>query len=102
MAVGLALAAAGLAVAAATGEAGGSGVMVLVVAAAAVGAGAGLVTPLGFAHLAATAPLERLGQTMGAAEVGRELGDAVVAGARTVIRRQPPSWSNPALLGAGR
>ncbi|GAA4261506.1 hypothetical protein [Dactylosporangium darangshiense] len=68
-----------------TGEAGGSGVMVLVlvVAAVAVGAGSGLVTPLEFAHLAATAPLERLAQTMGAAEVG----DAVVAGARTVIRR---------------
>ncbi|WIV52946.1 hypothetical protein [Amycolatopsis nalaikhensis] len=35
-----------------------------------------LATPLGFAHLAATTPPERLGQTMGAAEVGRELGDA--------------------------
>ena len=79
----------------------GSGVMVLVPVAA-VGAGSGLATPLGFAHLAATAPLERLGQTMGAAEVGHELGDAVVAGARTVIRRWPPSRSNPALLGAGR
>ncbi len=33
-------------------------------------------TPLGFAALAASAPPGRLGQTMGAAEVGRELGDA--------------------------
>jgi DHA1 family tetracycline resistance protein-like MFS transporter len=35
-----------------------------------------LVTPIGFAHLAATTPAERLGQTMGSAEIGRELGDA--------------------------
>jgi hypothetical protein len=34
------------------------------------------VTPLGFAHLAATTPKERLGQTLGSGEVGRELGDA--------------------------
>jgi MFS family permease len=45
-------------------------------AALAIGVGTGLITPLAFAALAlATAP-ERLGQTMGAAEVGRELGDA--------------------------
>ena len=36
----------------------------------------GMATPLGFAHLAAVTPPQRLGQTMGAAEVGRELGDA--------------------------
>ncbi len=35
-----------------------------------------LITPLGCAALAATAPEGRLGQTTGAAEVGRELGDA--------------------------
>jgi MFS family permease len=46
------------------------------VAAVAIGAGVGLATPLGFAHLAASTPKERLGQTMGAAEVGREFGDA--------------------------
>jgi MFS family permease len=75
MAAGLVLAAAGLALAALTG---GSvlGVVALVPAAAAIGAGTGLATPLGFAHLAASTPAERLGQTMGAAEVGRELGDA--------------------------
>ncbi|MFS4096068.1 MFS transporter, partial [Streptomyces sp. AF1A] len=38
--------------------------------------GTGLITPLGFAALASATPRERLGQTMGAAELGRELGDA--------------------------
>ncbi|MGI6872154.1 MFS transporter [Amycolatopsis sp. 3B14] len=71
MALGLAAAAAGLAVAALVPGIGG-----VLGAAVAVGAGVGLATPLGFAHLAATTPPERLGQTMGAAEVGRELGDA--------------------------
>ncbi|MBT2538239.1 MFS transporter [Arthrobacter sp. ISL-69] len=45
-------------------------------AAAAIGVGIGTATPLGFAHLAATTPPERLGRTMGSAELGRELGDA--------------------------
>ncbi|MEU2625271.1 hypothetical protein ABZ642_45515 [Streptomyces sp. NPDC007157] len=45
-------------------------------AAVLTGAGTGLITPLGFAVLAASTPAERLGQTMGAAELGRELGDA--------------------------
>jgi MFS family permease len=45
-------------------------------AALAIGAGTGLVTPLGFAALATATPPERLGRTMGSAEVGRELGDA--------------------------
>ncbi|MGW7610940.1 MFS transporter [Streptomyces sp. NPDC054766] len=44
--------------------------------AALIGTGTGLITPLGFAALAASTPAERLGQTMGAAELGRELGDA--------------------------
>lgn len=35
-----------------------------------------MVTPLGFARLAAAVPEGRLGETMGAGEVGRELGDA--------------------------
>ena len=59
MAAGLVLAAAGLGCAALL-----------------VGAGVGAATPLGFAALAASAPPGRLGQTMGAAEIGRELGDA--------------------------
>ncbi|MEU9125293.1 MFS transporter [Streptomyces sp. NPDC048506] len=41
-----------------------------------IGVGTGLITPLGFAALASSTPPERLGQTMGAAELGRELGDA--------------------------
>lgn len=45
-------------------------------AAAAIGIGVGAATPLGFAHLADTTPPERMGRTMGSAELGRELGDA--------------------------
>lgn len=71
MAAGLALAAAGLACAALLPALAG-----LLPAALLAGAGIGAVTPLGFAALAASAPAGRLGQTMGAAEVGRELGDA--------------------------
>lgn len=41
-----------------------------------IGAGIGMATPLAFAHLAATTPPERMGRTMGNAELGRELGDA--------------------------
>ena len=41
-----------------------------------VGAGVAVVTPVGFSLLAAGAPPDRLGRTMGAGEVGRELGDA--------------------------
>jgi DHA1 family tetracycline resistance protein-like MFS transporter len=68
---GLALTAAGFAIAALL-----PGPAALALAAVAIGAGTGIVTPLGFATLAAAAPSGRLGQTMGAAEVGRELGDA--------------------------
>ena len=56
----------------------------LIVAAVLIGAGVGLATPVAFSHLAATTPPERLGRTMGSAELGRELGDAggpLVAGA---------------------
>ncbi|MFD2472958.1 MFS transporter [Amycolatopsis silviterrae] len=52
------------------------GVVGVVGAAVAIGVGVGVATPIGFAHLAGAAAPERLGQTMGAAEVGRELGDA--------------------------
>jgi MFS family permease len=71
MGAGLFLAAAGTAVAVLL-----PGIAGLILAAVAIGAGTGLATPVAFAHLAATTPTERLGQTMGAAEVGRELGDA--------------------------
>ncbi|MGW0521845.1 MFS transporter [Crossiella sp. NPDC003009] len=79
---GLLLTAAGLAAAILPGLLG------VLLAAALIGAGTGLITPLGFAALAAATPEERMGQTMGAAEVGRELGDAggplLVAGVATV------------------
>jgi MFS transporter, DHA1 family, tetracycline resistance protein len=68
---GLTLAAAGFTLAALV-----PGPAALAPAAVAIGAGTGIVTPLGFTALAAAAPPGRLGQTMGAAEVGRELGDA--------------------------
>ncbi|MBB5159754.1 MFS transporter [Saccharopolyspora phatthalungensis] len=71
MAGGLAAAVAGLLVAALV-----PGILGILVGAVAIGFGTGVVTPLGFAHLAASTPRERLGQTMGSAEVGRELGDA--------------------------
>src|SRR4029453_2559575 len=52
------------------------GPVTIFAAAAAIGVGIGTATPLGLAHLAATTPPETLGRTMGAAELGRELGDA--------------------------
>jgi MFS family permease len=70
LASGLALTAAGLGCAILPGLGG------LLSAAVVIGAGTGLITPLGFAALAASTPSERLGQTMGSAELGRELGDA--------------------------
>ncbi|MGW8356870.1 MFS transporter [Streptomyces wedmorensis] len=70
LAAGLALTAAGLACAMLPGLTG------VLAAAALIGAGTGLITPLGFAALAAGTPEERMGQTMGAAELSRELGDA--------------------------
>ncbi|KUN64812.1 MFS transporter [Streptomyces griseorubiginosus] len=67
---GLLVTAAGLACAMLPGLAG------VLCAAALIGAGTGLITPLGFAALASSTPPGRLGQTMGSAELGRELGDA--------------------------
>ncbi len=71
MAVGLLLTAAGVAVIAVA-----PGPVTLFISAAAIGTGVGMATPLGFAHLADTTPPERMGRTMGSAELGRELGDA--------------------------
>ena len=48
----------------------------LYLAAVLLGGGIGVTTPLGFAHLAAHTPPERMGRTMGNAELGREVGDA--------------------------
>ncbi|TDO52737.1 putative MFS family arabinose efflux permease [Kribbella sp. VKM Ac-2527] len=79
---GLLLSAAGLAAATIPGLVG------VLLAAVLIGVGTGLITPLGFAALAASTPQARLGQTMGTAELGRELGDAggplLVAGVATV------------------
>lgn len=52
------------------------GAVGIAAAAILIGAGVAVATPLGFTLLAAGAPPGRLGATMGAAEVGRELGDA--------------------------
>jgi MFS family permease len=64
------------------------GPLTLFISAAAIGAGVGAATPLGFAHLADTTPPERIGRTMGSAELGRELGDAggplLVGGVATI------------------
>jgi MFS family permease len=82
IAAGLLLSAVGLAAANITGLVG------VLLAAVLIGVGTGLITPLGFAALAASTPQARLGQTMGTAELGRELGDAggplLVAGVATV------------------
>ena len=65
------------------------GPVTIYLAAAAIGTGVGVATPLGFAHLADTTPPERMGRTMGSAELGRELGDAggplLVGGIATLI-----------------
>ncbi|MDH2443494.1 MFS transporter [Amnibacterium sp. CER49] len=72
-------------------------VLTVLVAALAIGAGVGLLTPLGFAALAAATPAERLGSTMGDAEIGRELGDA---GAPTLVGLLAAPLGVPVGLGA--
>jgi MFS family permease len=47
------------------------------IAALLAGVGVATLTPVAFAHLAGTTPPDRLGRTMGSAELGRETGDAV-------------------------
>lgn len=69
--LGSALIAAGLLVAALAPSA-----ATLYLAGAATGLGVALITPTAFGMLAASVPPERVGGTMGAAEVVRELGDA--------------------------
>jgi MFS family permease len=71
MRTGLLLTAAGVALVAAA-----PGPVTIFIAAAVIGAGVGAATPLGFAHLADSTPKDRMGRTMGSAELGRELGDA--------------------------
>ncbi|GHI02917.1 hypothetical protein Scel_12380 [Streptomyces cellostaticus] len=99
IAAGLLLAAAGLACAMLPGLTG------VLAGAALTGAGTGLITPLGFAALASSTPPERLGQTMGAAELGRELGDAggplLVAGVATLATLTYGYAALAVLLAAG-
>lgn len=71
MAIGLLLAAIGFVPAALL-----PGLPGLLAGALIIGLGTGVATPVGFAALAAHAPPDRLGATMGSAELGRELGDA--------------------------
>ncbi|WP_345664990.1 MFS transporter [Streptomyces venetus] len=96
---GLLITAAGLAAAMLPGLAG------VLAAAALIGIGTGLITPLGFAALAAATPEERMGQTMGSAELGRELGDAggplLVAGVATVSTLTSGYATLAVLLAAG-
>jgi len=66
---GLVLTALGLAAASIPGLTG------ILIAATAIGAGTGTITPLAFTSLARNTPEQHLGQTMGAAEIGRECGD---------------------------
>ncbi|GAC1319408.1 MAG: hypothetical protein NVSMB12_18690 [Acidimicrobiales bacterium] len=111
-ATGIVACAAGFAVAAVA-----HGPVGLCVAAVAIGCGVGVSTPIGFALLAASAPEGRMGQTMGAGEVGRELGDAggpllvgavaaaglgagftalaVVLAATSVAVGRPGGWTRP-------
>ena len=96
---GLLLAAGGLASAAV----GGLGAVLL--AAVLIGAGTGLITPLGFAALAGATPPARLGQTLGAAELGRELGDAggplLVAAVATGVTQAAGYAALAVILAAG-
>jgi MFS family permease len=97
--IGLTLAAVGLGCAALPGLVG------VLLAAVLIGAGTGLITPLGFAALAASTPQARLGQTMGTAELGRELGDAggplLVAGIATAAALSYGYAALAILLAAG-
>ncbi|MDL5154830.1 MFS transporter [Actinomycetospora termitidis] len=68
---GILLTAIGLAVPAVVGHLVG-----LLAAAVVIGLGTAMITPVAFAVLAASSPEERLGQTMGSAEIGREFGEA--------------------------
>ncbi|WBO69134.1 MFS transporter [Streptomyces camelliae] len=99
LAAGLLLTAVGLACAMLPGLTG------ILIAAALTGIGTGLITPLGFAALAASTPVERLGQTMGAAELGRELGDAggplLVAGVASLTTLTYGFGALAAVVGAG-
>ncbi|KQY23669.1 MFS transporter [Cellulomonas sp. Root485] len=69
-----------------------------------IGLGIGVATPLAFAHLAATTPPQRMGRTMGTAELGREIGDAggpLLVGAVAVAASLPVALGVLAAVTAG-
>ncbi len=71
------------------------GVATMFIAAAAFGLMTGTVTPLAFAHLADVTPHERMGRTMGSAELGREIGDA---GGPLLVGAVATAWTLAAAL----
>lgn len=96
MALGLAIITAGILVAALLPTLPG-----LYVAAGLLGIGIGLATPFAFAHLADATPPERMGRTMGTAELGRELGDAggpLLVGGVAVVATLPIGLTALALV----
>ncbi len=96
MALGLAIITAGILVAALLPTLPG-----LYVAAGLLGIGIGLATPFAFAHLADATPPERMGRTMGTAELGRELGDAggpLLVGSVAVVATLPIGLTALALV----
>lgn len=96
MALGLAIITAGILVAAGLPTLPG-----LYVAAGLLGIGIGLATPFAFAHLADATPPERMGRTMGTAELGRELGDAggpLLVGGVAVVATLPVGLTALALV----
>jgi MFS family permease len=76
----------------------------LYLAAVVLGMGIGITTPLGFAHLAGTTPPERMGRTMGTAELGREIGDAsgplIVGGVAAALSLAAGLWALALLVAA--
>jgi MFS family permease len=80
------------------------GIAGLITAAVLIGVGVGMITPLGFARPAENSPKERLGQSLGSAEVGRELGDAggplLVGALAAVITLAPAILTFAGLLAA--
>lgn len=96
MALGLAIVTAGTLVAALLPTLPG-----LYVAAGLLGIGIGIATPFAFAHLADATPPERMGRTMGTAELGRELGDAggpLLVGGVAVVATLPIGLTALALV----
>jgi len=69
----------------------------LLVAAGLIGVMVGTLTPLGFAHLADVTPEERMGTTMGNADMGREIGDA---GGPLLIGAIAAAWMLPVAFAA--